>query len=142
MIRRRDIEFINDAIKLAEDNKILHSYTMVSMLCRNKSILSVGMNSYQKTHPNQPQIREQILKTHAEVKAISRYIVKRRKITKDMTLYIAGITKSKVTNCCISSHPCASCMQFIMAQGINRLVYATNTESGFIIHEKILNERC
>ena len=138
LIRRKDVDFIEDAIKIAEDNKNSFGYTMVSFLCNNKSVLSVGVNSYSKTHPKQPQIKSYLLSTHAEVKCLSRHIVKRKRITPSMTLYIAGITKSHITNHCISSHPCKSCLQFITSCGIKRVVYATNDENGFNIREAIL----
>lgn len=135
MIRLRDVEFMERAVQLAEDNKNPHGYTMVSLLCKNKNLLSLGINSYTKTHPNQPQTRNYLMTAHAEVKAISRHIVKGKRITKDMTIYIAGITRSAITNCCCSSLPCESCMGFILSCGIKRVVYATNDKNGYNIRE-------
>lgn len=138
MIRLRDVEFMERAVQLAEDNRNPGGYTMVSLLARNKNLLSVGINSYKKTHPNQPQTRHYLITTHAEVKAISRYIVKGKRITNNMTIYIAGITRSVVTNYCCSSHPCESCMEFIRSCGIKRIVYATNDKNGYNILEREL----
>lgn len=126
------------AISIAATNKNDHGYTMVSLLCKNKSLLSMGINSYKKTHPKQPQTRTYTLTTHAEVKAISRHIVKKKSISNNMTIYVVGITKSIEPNCCVSSHPCESCMSFIETQGIKRIVYATNDSFGLTFHEKLL----
>ena len=138
MIRKKDINFIQDAISIAEDNKNNIGYTMVSMLVRGKNILSMGINCYSKTHPNQPQNKPYLLSTHAEVKTLSRYIVKCRKITNDMTLYVSGITRAQITNHCCSSRPCDSCMSFILSCGVKRIVYATNDINGFQIKEEYL----
>lgn len=138
MIRKRDFDFIESAINIAEDNKNESGYTMVAILVKNKNLLSLGVNSYKKTHPRQPQTRTYTLTTHAEVKALSRYIVKGRQITNDMTLYIAGITRAKITNHCCSSHPCESCMSFINSIGLKRIVYATNDGNGFRVLEKVI----
>lgn len=139
MIRAKDIEFVNRSLQICDKYKERGIYTMVSMLCEGKSIKSVGFNNYKKTHPNTPQIYDtHIIPTHAEVDCISRWIVKNRKITDDMTLYIVGYTKSVENRCVISSLPCQSCMIFISKIGIKRLVYTDNIEGALIIKEYLI----
>lgn len=127
MIRLRDIKVINHSFKLAEKYKIPYGYTMVSVLADNGKILSIGNNNYNKTHAKQPQNRgNNLIPTHAEVKCLARYLVKNRTITDKMSLYIVGITKAKISNPCISSMPCSSCIQYITDHNVKRIVYITN----------------
>jgi tRNA(Arg) A34 adenosine deaminase TadA len=127
MIRLKDVKIINHAYKIAEKNKIAYGYTMVSVLADSGRIVSEGINDYNKTHAKQPQNRaNNTIPTHAEVKCLARYLVKNKKISDRMTLYIVGLTKSKISNFCISSMPCSSCMQFITDNEVKRIVYVTN----------------
>lgn len=108
---------------------------MVALLVRGKNILSVGKNNYRKTNPKTPQIKEYLLPRHAEVDCISRYIVKNRKITDDMTLYVVGITQGKNCRPVISSKPCDSCMECIRKHKIKRVVYCDYLKNEFTIKE-------
>lgn len=135
MIRTKDINIINDALKYCHKNKNISKYTMVALLVRGKNILSVGKNNYRKTNPKTPQIKEYLLPRHAEVDCISRYIVKNRKITDDMTLYVVGITQGKNCRPVISSKPCDSCMECIRKHKIKRVVYCDYLKNEFTIKE-------
>jgi tRNA(Arg) A34 adenosine deaminase TadA len=139
MIRKKDIDIINRASQIADKYKLTGLYTMVACLYQNKKILSYGVNDYEKTHPNTSQIYEDyIIPTHAEVDCISKWIVKNRKITEDMTVCVVGYTKACENNFVISSFPCQSCMDFIKKTGIKRIVYMVNEESKVSIKEFLL----
>ena len=98
---------------------------MGAFLVRGKKIISSGFNSYTKTHPITHQIAStHIIPTHAEVACIAKYLVKRKPITDDLTLYVVGITRGK--NLVKCSKPCDSCMSLITATGIKRVVYYEN----------------
>lgn len=136
MIRLKDTNIVNQALKIAEKNKRPERYSMVAVLVSGRKILSIGSNDYVKTHSKQPQIREgHTIPTHAEVKCISRYTVKNRRVESDMTLYVVGITKSQKINFPISTFPCSSCMEFIRENKIKRIVYTTNINGVFSVKE-------
>lgn len=127
MIRCRDVSIVNKALKYAVVNSHEKKYTMVAFLAHGKKIISIGINSYKKTHPATFQESENyLISTHAEVSCISKWIVKNRKISDDMTMYVVGITKSKQIP--HSTKPCKSCQQLIKATGIKRVVYLENRE--------------
>ena len=139
MLRSKDFNIVNDAIKIADNYKEVGIYTMVAVLAKNKRIISVGVNDYEKTHPNTPQIYStHVIPMHAEVDCISRWIVKNRRITRDMSLYIVGYTKAEDNNFVISSYPCPSCQHLINRVGIQRVVYMTNKENSSKIEEVFL----
>lgn len=135
MIRTKDINIINDALKYCHKHKNQSKYTMVAFLVRGKNVLSIGKNNYRKTNPKTPQIEDYTIVTHAEVKCISRYIVKNRPITDDMTLYVVGITQGKICRPVISSKPCDSCMECIKRNKIKRIVYCDYLKNEFSIKE-------
>ncbi len=134
MIRTKDINIINDFLKHCIKNKHTKGYTMCAILTKGKKVVSIGMNDYRKTHSNTPQINSYVIPSHAEIKCISRYIVKNRPITSDMTLYVVGITQGQLGNPVISSEPCESCFKFITACGIPRVIYFENYKE-FVIKE-------
>lgn len=134
MIRTKDVKFIAQALDYAHKKRLSNKYTMVAFLVKSKNIVSIGVNDYKKTNPNTPQIKTYVIPSHAEVKCISRWLVKNRPITSDMTLYVAGITQGGAGKPVISSMPCDSCQKFIKAVGIPRVIYFDN-DSEFIIKE-------
>lgn len=135
MIKTRDVKFISDALEYARKNKNLKSYTIVSFLVQGKRIVSIGLNNYKKTHAKTPQIHNYVIPIHAEIKCLSKYLVKGRRISSDMTLYVVGLTQGKVANLVISSEPCDSCKSFIYSCGIPRVVYFENVDNKFEIKE-------
>lgn len=134
MIKTRDVKFISDALEYARKNKNSRSYTIVSFLVQGKRIISIGVNDYRKTHAKTPQIHHYVLPTHSEIKCLAKYLVKGRRISSDMTLYVVGLTQGKAPNPVISSKPCDSCENFIRSVGIPRVVYFENVEK-FTIKE-------
>lgn len=134
MIRSKDINIISEAFKYCHKNKNAKGYTICAILAKGKKIISIAKNDYRKTHARTPQIRHYVIPGHAEIKCISRYIVKNRSITSDMTLYVVGITQGKDGNPVISSKPCESCERFIKTCGIPRVVYCENVTE-FLIKE-------
>lgn len=112
---------------------------MVSFLSKNKLIVSRGINILDKTHTNTPQIMDYVITSHAEICCLSKYIVKRKPITNDMTIYVVGLTKGSPDNFVYSSAPCESCLKFIRSVGVPRIVYVENCrENGVKIREMIL----
>ena len=137
MIRTKDVNIIDEALKYCHKHKLSKGYTMVAFLAKGKNIISIGRNDYKKTNPNTPQITNYIIPSHSEIKCISRYIVKNRPITNDMTLYVVGLTQGKEGIPVISSKPCQSCEQFIKYTGIPRVVYCENIKE-FSIKEMLI----
>ena len=136
MIRSRDIDLINRAFKICDKYKESGIYTLVAILAEGKRVKSIGVNDYKKTHPNTPQIYStHIIPTHAEIDCISKWIVKNRRITEDMSLYVVGYTKAKSSEVITSSRPCPSCQVFIKKVGLSRVVYIENNEDSFEIKE-------
>ena len=139
MIRNRDIDVVNRTIQIADNYKEVGVYTMIATLAIGKRIISTGINDYDKTHPNTPQIYDtHVIPTHAEVDCISKWIVKNRRIESNMTLYVVGYTKSLDNTFVISSFPCPSCMMFIKRVGISRVVYMSNVLNSVSIEEYLL----
>lgn len=139
MIRKRDIDIINRTIKVADKSKLDGQYTMASSLALGKRIISTGINDYSRTHSNTPQIYStHTIPVHAEVDCLSRWIVKNRKVSEDMTLYIVGYTKANDCNFVVSSFPCESCMSFILKCGISRIVYMVNNDNIVNIIEHLI----
>lgn len=128
MIRTKDINIVSDMLKYARKNKYYRVYTIVAFLVKGKNVVSIGMNDYKKTHSNTPQIEDYIIPSHAEVRCISKFLVKHKKITSDMTLYVVGLTMKK-GDLVISSKPCESCQKFIKLARIPRVVYVENENS-------------
>ena len=125
MIRTKDINIISDMLKYAKKRKHFRKYTMVSFLVKNKTIVSTGIN-IAKTHTNTPQLNEYLITSHAEICCLSKYLVKRKPITKDMTLYVVGLTQGKGDTSVNSSAPCESCEKFIRSSGVSRVVFVKN----------------
>lgn len=123
MITSKDSRFIDIARKMSL--KSSHSrYLLSAILVRGSRILSIGINKdnaaikpyIRKTRPN--------INLHAEVDCLAG-------ITKDQsyktTLYITGYTAAG--NNLKSSRPCTSCLGFIEAMKVKKVVY---TEEGEI----------
>lgn len=137
MIRNKDVKFIAQALDYATKHRLSHGYTMVAFLVKSKNIVSIGINDYRKTTPRTPQIKNYVIPSHAEIKCVSRWLVKNRPITSDMTLYVVGMTQGRPGRPVISSEPCESCQKFIETVGIPRVVYFENN-SEMIIKEMLL----
>lgn len=135
MIKPRDVNYINKLTKYVKDNRIAGMYTVGALLAEKKSVLSWGLNDYNKTNPNTPQILGYTIPTHAEVHCVSKFISRRNYINDNMTLYIVGLTKSEDANFVISSKPCESCLSFIGNAGIKRVVYIENKNDKIEIME-------
>jgi tRNA(Arg) A34 adenosine deaminase TadA len=134
MIKTKDVKFISDALEYARKNRNSKGYTIVAYLVQGKRIVSVGVNDYKKTHAKTPQIHNYVIPGHSEIKCLAKYLVKGRRISSDMTLYVVGLTQAKIPNPVISSKPCESCENFIRSVGIPRVVYFENVEK-FTIKE-------
>lgn len=135
MVRTKDIQIINNLTKYAKKNKNSNGYTMVACLVKGKTIVSIGINDYIKTHSKTPQNTNYIIPTHAEVKCLAKYIIKNKRIASDLMLYVIGLTKSDEMNYVISSKPCASCLEFIKSVGINKVIYLENIDNNLEIKE-------
>ena len=135
MIKTRDVKFISDALEYARKNKNSKGYTIVSFLVQGKRIISIGVNDYRKTHAKTPQIHSYVIPGHSEIKCLAKYLVKGRRISSAMTLYVVGLTQGKAPNPVISSKPCDSCENFIYSCGIPRVVYFENVDNKFEIKE-------
>src|SRR5574343_515345 len=128
MIKTRDIFFVNKLTEYTKKNRLENAYTVGAILVEKRTILSWGLNDYNKTSPHTPQIKNYIIPTHAEENCLSKYISKRKYINDNMTLYVVGLTKAKDPNYCISSKPCESCMWYISEVcGLRRIVYVNNS---------------
>jgi deoxycytidylate deaminase len=127
MIRTKDVNIISDMLKYAKKNKHYRVYTIVAFLVKGKNVVSIGINDYKKTHSNTPQIEDYIIPSHAEVRCVSKFLVKHKKITSDMTLYVVGITQGKKE--ILTTIPCNKCMKLLKTKGIKRIVcnYFGNT---------------
>lgn len=127
MIKPRDIFFIDELTEYTKKNRLEKAYTVGAILVEKRTILSWGLNDYNKTNPHTPQINNYIIPTHAEVNCLSKYISKRKYINDNMTLYVVGLTKAIDPNYVISSKPCSSCANYIFEVcGLRRIVYVNN----------------
>lgn len=126
MIKPRDIKFVDTITKYVQKNKIENAYTVGALLVEKKTILAWGLNSYDKTTPHTPQIKNYVIPTHAEVNCLSKYISRRKYLNDDCSLYVVGLTKAVDPNYVISSFPCESCMSYIKLCGVKRIVYVCN----------------
>lgn len=136
MIRPRDLYFVDKLTEYTKKNRLEKAYTVGAILVEKRTILSWGLNDFNKTNPHTPQIKDYIIPTHAEVNCLSKYISKRKYINDNMTLYIVGLTKAKDPNYVISSKPCESCMNYIFdVCGLRRIVYVKNNECVSIIEQ-------
>lgn len=104
----------------------------------NNRLVSVGMNSYEKTHPFQKKFSKNTsaIYVHSEVVAI-RNALKRLPL-KDLrrsTLYIARMKHtsedSAHPDCWGLSKPCTGCMRAIATFGIKRTYYTTDQTGMF-----------
>lgn len=125
MVKPRDIHFIDRLTSYVKriNWKML---TLWGQFWQKRTVLSWGLNDYNKTNPHTPQIANYIIPTHAEVNCLSKYISKRKYVNDNMTLYVVGLTKAVDSNYVISSKPCGSCMNFIVYCGLKRVVYVDN----------------
>lgn len=128
MIKQRDIKMVSDAFEYASKNKNIKTYTVVAFLVDGKRVVSIGKNDYKKTHAKTPQIKEYVIPAHAEIKCISKYLIKNRVVKNNLVLYVVGLTRGDVDNPVISSKPCDSCSKFISTVGISRVVYCENQD--------------
>lgn len=126
MIRTKDVNIISDLLKFTKKHKHVRNYTIGSFLVKNKTVVSSGVNNYTKTHAKTPQTKHYIVPSHAEVCCLAKYLVKKKPITSDMTLYVVGLTKATEGVPVTSSKPCEICQGFIRSVGIKRVVYVEN----------------
>lgn len=126
MIRTKDVNIISDLLKFTKKHKHVRNYTIGSFLVKNKTIVSSGVNSYTKTHAKTPQTKNYIVPSHSEVCCLAKYLVKKKPITDDMTLYVVGLTKAAEGVPVTSSKPCEICQGFIHSVGIKRVVFVEN----------------
>lgn len=111
---------------------------MVAYLADGKTVISRGMNDYNKTHAKTPQNGKYVLPCHAEIKVLAKYIIRNKKISKNLTLYVVGLTMGKTSNFVISSKPCESCQRFIDSIGIKRVVYVDNVDGNVEVKEMVV----
>ena len=138
MIKSYDIKMINSALNYCRNNLQKHGrYTMVSYLSVNNKIVSRGVNNYNKSNKNTPQIYSYPIPTHSEINCITKHISRNNTISRKMTLYIVGISKSGI-NLVKSSKPCPSCEIFLKSIGLSRIVYFTTSNNNFEIIEELI----
>lgn len=135
-IQAKDIKNINRLIRIIkvkyeEFDKNRDRFLLAAMIV-NKNKISIGFNSYVKTHPATIQPGPNyLITTHAEVDAINKWN-ENWEITKSTTMYVIGLNSSG--NFCSSSKPCKGCMEKIGLFGIRNVIYINRKEKSFNIN--------
>lgn len=143
-INPRDISIIDRLYKKLEINKIEGKHSVIAAIVNKKKVLCYGFNSYEKTHPMQPQKNQSFLITkHAEVDCLVKFISNWGiDELKYCTMYVVAVTRAKdFSNYSISSKPCAGCMNIIEKAKIKRIVYHENKNQTFQIKTQYLNNQ-
>lgn len=110
---------LNQAIEIAK-NLTNRKHRLVAIITDKKDrILSIGVNSYQKTHPKQAYFAEKYgnknrIYLHAEIDALIKCKHKAHKI------YVARINKKGLP---LLAKPCQICQQAIKDIGIKKIYH-------------------
>jgi deoxycytidylate deaminase len=111
------------AIQVAKDNDVPKFKFGAVITTKKGSVVSIGKNSYVKTHPTQSRYgarhtNEAACFIHAELSAIL------RAKGKGHTLWVARVKKTGEIG---MSHPCPSCMAIIKNEtNLKRVIYTIN----------------
>lgn len=99
-----------------------HSHNIVAIVLVNKSVVAVGWNNINKTHPKMAKYSEH-KKKHAEVMALSKAKTKNHDLS-NAQLIVYGQTKAGNQIC---SKPCKYCQQIIKDYGVKEVIYSSHT---------------
>lgn len=126
----KDSFFVKNTFVLARDNDHAIKFKLAAQLVHKKDVLSVGMNSFHKTHPFQLKYGANKMRCywHAETNAIFNALKNGvdESILKKSTLYIARARYYDSTSTSYMtgySEPCSGCMKCIMEHNIGRVVF-------------------
>ena len=92
---------------------------MGACLMAGSRLLSIGANSYNRSHPDSANTREFVLSTHAEHTAL----IRRKhydRVGGRLTLYVA---RHLVDGTLGGSKPCANCLALARLAGVSRIHY-------------------
>jgi deoxycytidylate deaminase len=99
--------------------------------CYNKRghLLSIGFNSYAKSHPIQKHFADLVGMPekeylHAEIAAIIR--------AKDKKIFRITIERYDSSGNCVNAKPCPICMRAIQANGIQIVEHTESLSNGFV----------
>ena len=130
-----DSKYCDLAVSLAKTSK--HQIRVGAVLVSGKDIISVGVNSTEKSHPLQKYYNDRYRNfkvdiynhIHAELDSILKYRRMRIELPK-LKIYIARINKNGEL---VPGYPCSSCFPLITDNGIKSIIYSTR--NGFEIEK-------
>ena len=122
-------KFCDLAISLAKSSD--HQFRVGAVIVSGKQIISVGVNSADKSHPMQKYYNDRYRDftvpiynhIHAELDAILKYRRMRIDIPK-LSIYIARINKKGDL---VPAYPCPSCSAAIYDNNIKSIIYSSST---------------
>jgi deoxycytidylate deaminase len=123
-----DKKFCDLAISLAKTSN--HQFRVGAVLVSKKDIISVGVNSTDKSHPLQKYYNDRCREfkveihnnIHAEMDAILKYRRMRIDIPK-LKIFIARINKNGII---VPGYPCPSCSALLNDNSVNTIIYSTS----------------
>lgn len=98
-----------------------HTHKIVAVVLVNKSVVAVGWNNINKTHPKMFKYSEH-KKTHAEVMALSKAKATNHDLS-NAQLIVYGETKAGNK---IYSKPCQYCQKIIQEYKIKEVIYSSH----------------
>lgn len=126
---------------LLKQNSSNKDRVAIAVLVYKNKIISKGYNNYNKTHPLQPQIKENaIITKHAEIDCIAKCKFNKHIIAKsNMIVVITGYSATS-KNYAVSSKPCNGCMKILKKYKIPTIIYHQfNDNTISIVKESITN---
>lgn len=119
---KQEQKFVDFARKYVTkcDGKCQH----ISLLVIRNKILSVGQNSYRKTHPLSYYHGYKYCRTHSELLAIAKFPFRNNDINKATLI---NIRFARANSGLLLSKPCLSCQNLIAAFSIRQTIFSTPT---------------
>lgn len=105
------------------DGKCLH----ISLIVQKNKILSIGYNSYLRTHPFAYKNNYKYGRIHSELLAITKFPYWEYDIQK---CTLINFRFARATNGLLLSKPCLSCLNLIIGFSVKEVVYST--PDGFV----------
>lgn len=135
----RDIKMMELARRLAINNPgVKERFKLTAILVFRRDIVAIGNNGL-RTHPLQKKYgkNDEAIFLHAEIDAIAQALNHiSREDLKNSTLYVHRVKRSSSVKHVAEwvdgmACPCEGCHSAILAFGIKRVVYSTNTEKQY-----------
>ncbi len=124
-----NIKMLEQLYEYALEDTGVKRYYLAAALVQKKGILSLGWNSYSKSHPLQKKFaeNEDAIFLHAEIDAFRRYKRYNKEIPDNITVYVCHAGKDDWR----LARPCKSCMGALQYYGVERVIFSRDGRGNY-----------